>query len=409
MKILWLSNSPHMHTGYGLQTQEVCSRLARDGHEIHILCTAGLSPASGVMRFNNYTLYPIGRDPFGNDMVDFLYNMVEADCLITLGDLYTFNSKDMPTDPERTQVRGKKAVWVAWSPFDHDPLGFGDLEALRNITVPIAMSQHGKALMNKSGFGCEYIPHGINTGTGGFYLDRDAGIRFRQFHNVPQDAFLITFVGYNRGTPPTRKGIEYLLQAVIDLNKDGYKDIHLYLHTDPLPIGDMRGSLDLTRLTMAMGAAEEKGITIHLPDPRHHILGYPTEYLRAMYNAGDVFCLPSGGEGFGIPIIEAQACHSPVIVTHWTSMPELVGGGWTVGYAALTVAVTMSSKRAIVDLKQLKDAILLARDTKINHPDDWMDLRRKARTHAENYQTVNLYKNLWQPFMKRVEEDLVQK
>jgi glycosyltransferase involved in cell wall biosynthesis len=36
------------------------------------------------------------------------------------------------------------------------------------------------------------------------------------------------------------------------------------------------------------------------------------------------------GEGFGVPIIEAQACGTPVIVTDWTSMPELVGAGWAV-------------------------------------------------------------------------------
>src|SRR5690606_36580578 len=41
------------------------------------------------------------------------------------------------------------------------------------------------------------------------------------------------------------------------------------------------------------------------------------------------------GEGFGLTIIEAQACGCPVIVTDFSAMPELVtdGLGWKVGYS----------------------------------------------------------------------------
>ena len=36
------------------------------------------------------------------------------------------------------------------------------------------------------------------------------------------------------------------------------------------------------------------------------------------------------GEGFGVPVIEAQACGTPVIVSNATAQPELVGDGWLV-------------------------------------------------------------------------------
>jgi glycosyltransferase involved in cell wall biosynthesis len=42
---------------------------------------------------------------------------------------------------------------------------------------------------------------------------------------------------------------------------------------------------------------------------------------------------PSQGEGFGIPVIEAQACGVPVIVSDFSAQPELVGSGWAVGGA----------------------------------------------------------------------------
>jgi glycosyltransferase involved in cell wall biosynthesis len=59
-------------------------------------------------------------------------------------------------------------------------------------------------------------------------------------------------------------------------------------------------------------------------------LGLTARQMAELYNAFDVLVNPSYGEGFGIPIVEAQACGTPVIVTDWTSMPELCGAGWLV-------------------------------------------------------------------------------
>jgi glycosyltransferase involved in cell wall biosynthesis len=53
--------------------------------------------------------------------------------------------------------------------------------------------------------------------------------------------------------------------------------------------------------------------------------------MAHMYSAMDVLLNPSYGEGFGVPIVEAQACGTPVIVTDWTAMSELCGAGWLVG------------------------------------------------------------------------------
>src|SRR5204862_7089917 len=51
-------------------------------------------------------------------------------------------------------------------------------------------------------------------------------------------------------------------------------------------------------------------------------------YMVGFYNAMDVLLMPSCGEGVGIPLIEAQACGTPVITNDWTAMPELCGSGW---------------------------------------------------------------------------------
>lgn len=51
----------------------------------------------------------------------------------------------------------------------------------------------------------------------------------------------------------------------------------------------------------------------------------PTEDLPALLSASDVFVLPSLWEGFGIPILEAMACETPVVVSNVSALPEIAG------------------------------------------------------------------------------------
>lgn len=54
--------------------------------------------------------------------------------------------------------------------------------------------------------------------------------------------------------------------------------------------------------------------------------GYvPNEEIALWYNAAEVFVYPSLYEGFGMPIIEAMACGTPVIASQATSHPEAAG------------------------------------------------------------------------------------
>jgi glycosyltransferase involved in cell wall biosynthesis len=39
----------------------------------------------------------------------------------------------------------------------------------------------------------------------------------------------------------------------------------------------------------------------------------------------DVFIYPSVYEGFGLPVLEAMACGTPVITSNVSSMPEIIG------------------------------------------------------------------------------------
>jgi glycosyltransferase involved in cell wall biosynthesis len=49
------------------------------------------------------------------------------------------------------------------------------------------------------------------------------------------------------------------------------------------------------------------------------------EDLPALYNGADLFCFPSLYEGFGLPVLEAMACGTPVVTSNSTSLPEVAG------------------------------------------------------------------------------------
>lgn len=47
--------------------------------------------------------------------------------------------------------------------------------------------------------------------------------------------------------------------------------------------------------------------------------------MAALYNLANIFVYPSLRESFGLPIIEAMACGTPVITSNTSSMPEVAG------------------------------------------------------------------------------------
>lgn len=60
--------------------------------------------------------------------------------------------------------------------------------------------------------------------------------------------------------------------------------------------------------------------------PRFQLLGFVSdEALHALYANATVVWFPSRYEGFGLPVIEAMACGSPVVASNTSSIPEIAG------------------------------------------------------------------------------------
>lgn len=77
-------------------------------------------------------------------------------------------------------------------------------------------------------------------------------------------------------------------------------------------------------LNMGKGLPELIG-RLSLNDSIRELGRLTDDELVVAYNAADVLVMPSRYEGFGLPVLEAMACGTPVIASTVASVPEIVG------------------------------------------------------------------------------------
>ena len=93
-------------------------------------------------------------------------------------------------------------------------------------------------------------------------------------------------------------------------------------------------SMDQTKLQLVLAGVPgwgyrevQRSIRASRIEDRVRILGYvPYRDLPALYSSAEVFCFPSLYEGFGLPVIEAMACGTPVIAAQNSSIEEIAAG-----------------------------------------------------------------------------------
>lgn len=319
---IWVSNAAFAQTGYGTQTKQVVSRMVEDGHAIAVAANYGLEATMSA--WEGIEHFPRGFEAYSNDVIHPYFmdwsrqHPNHRHHVFTLYDVWVFNHPrwdEMPT--------------VSWVPIDHMPIPpkVGNFLAKPNV-FPVAMSEFGAGLLKRAELDHAYIPHAIDTNV--FQPTRsvtdDAG-RSRTgrdlMGDIPSGAFVVGIVNANKGQSPMRKAFDAQLLA-FGLFAEKHDDAVLYMHTERF--GGM-GGIPLDPLIEACGIPAEK---VHFVNQYQNRLGIPDNALAAIYSGLDVLLAPTLGEGFGITVIEAQSCGTPVIVNNFSAQPELVGDGWIV-------------------------------------------------------------------------------
>ncbi|GAB3718506.1 glycosyltransferase family 4 protein [Spirosoma lituiforme] len=134
--------------------------------------------------------------------------------------------------------------------------------------------------------------------------DHDQLASIRQQFRLPEE--FIFFLG---NTDP-KKNVQGVMKALLRLKKQGQLTL-------PVVVSNLTVASLNAILTDIDGQALAENILL---------CGYiPNSILPLVYNAATIFLCPSLRESFGLPILEAMACGTPVLTSSTSSMPEVAG------------------------------------------------------------------------------------
>jgi glycosyltransferase involved in cell wall biosynthesis len=305
VRILWHSAAPWCPTGYGVQTALWCRYLRDQGHDVAISAYYG-NPGK-VRRWDGMTVYPPPQDGDVTSLIIGHARKHKADVIILLADVWLMESRQFADF--RT---------YAWVPVDSRPLSIGDTLFLKAnpAIIPVAMSEHGQAVMADAGLTASYIPHAIDTEV---YRPPAAREELRAAYGIARGHYAI---GMNfNNIDPFRKATPEQFWAFAQFARK--HEATLFVHS----MVTCNRSLDLRLLAKTLHIEDK----VRFADQYRLQAGdYDADEMARWYGAMDVISNATMGEGFGLPAIEAQACGTPVILSDNSSGPQLVGPGWLV-------------------------------------------------------------------------------
>jgi glycosyltransferase involved in cell wall biosynthesis len=309
-RLLFASHPPDLTTSYARVVRQFAAAAAADGHAV-----AFVNPAVRAAGPDVATLTPaIGR----------ALGAAPADLLVTVGDPWMFDGLDAPA--ARPACR-----WLACFPLDGGPVPRAWARWMAAADERVVFSRFAAGLVDAAvGRRPWVLYHGVDLAV---FAPMDKAAAKRRV--VGDDrAFVVGCVAANQ----PRKNLPALVRAFAAFAADK-PDALLYLHAPVV------GYWDLEELADRHGVAARVRATLRY-DP---LRGLPDETLAVVYNAFDVLALPTMGEGFGLPLLEAQACGVPVVATDCSACSELLPDPAQRARVAATLVMGRNIEQAVVD------------------------------------------------------------
>lgn len=401
MRIAWYSNSPKHPSGYGTQTDLITRALIQAGHEVGILVSHANRDPLHQDEARRW-IYPCGLVEHSQDTIGPYSRHFGADITVLFMDAWT-HKPEMWGAVSGNGVSGRDKDFhpVLMFPVDHEPMIRTIVRPARKAWANITYSRHGTEAARQAGIESVYVPHACDTsayypmtGTTPLCWGR---CEAREQVGIPTDRFVVGVVAANNDPSPTRKNWEGIIEGFRLFHAD-HPDSLLYIHTEMSGAYDIGGHLEdagLGNATAFTDATFQRLGMIQAPE------------MNAIYNAFDVLLAPSRGEGFGLPLLEAQSAGTPVITGDWTATGELCFAGMLISRdraraQRLTDQVTgcelyrwTAGPDAIAQcLKAMYEADEAAR----------LSFRANARAGAMEYDIARVVQDFWLPTLAGFQE-----
>lgn len=320
-RVLWHGDPPWLTSAYAGQCRLMLGSLRRHGLEPTV---SALFSGEGATTWDGVEVIPAPLHATDGLSViaDALIDPGAGDLVITMVNMWRLCNE---------RLAGPHVL--SWVPVDGEPVSAAVSSHFASTgTRPVAFSEFGHDQLERAGLaGVAFAPLGIDTTTFAPLLAGDrAGSRAaaRSRLGIGEDRFVVGVVATNKNHEgeENRKSWPELLAALGEFAASR-RDVTVYLHTDPT--GHDRG-LDLRPLLGRLRQTAPQ-IEIRSTRPFDYRRGLTDSEMAVLYNAFDVLLSPSAGEGFGLTLLEAQACGVPVVATAFSAQTENVGYGRLVG------------------------------------------------------------------------------
>jgi len=380
LRILFSTNAPWSTSGYAQQIRELAPKIRDAGYDVGIVCFYGLD--GGKIILDGITMYPKIGDMWGEDAVINHQNDFKADVVITLQDIWVLK-------PEALKHFKN---WIAIVPIDHEPTPPAIRERLKMAYRVITYSPFGKRQLQEEGINSTYIPHTVDIKL----FKKVNKSEMRKQLNIPEDIFLFGMVAANKDNP-SRKSFQEAMDAFAIFHKKHPKS-GMYFHTMVKSSPGFQG-FPIEDYAKVLGI-QDSIYTIPLYELLYKV---SKEDMHKIYNAFDCLLSPSENEGFGVPIIEAQACEIPVITTRFTAMRDMIvedktGFFCEVNYKRFT---PLGSYVAMPDINSIYKAM-----KKVYSANREKMGQEGRKFVSENFDLNKVFKEKWLPFLLKIEKEV---
>lgn len=343
-RILMVGDSSAIHTGFARVIKNICLHLYNKGcYELKTIGwfhmqTDEMVPYEIIPTFRDpANILEVERDKYSANTFPRVVEEYKPDLVICVGDTW------MVETAATCKLRNRYKL-ILYVPIDGHPIPPKWTEVFKSADIVVAYGEFGKRgmLMRDSSLkNIRVINHGVDTDIFRPYSTED---RKTIRHQMNGDGlFVIGCVARNQ----PRKNLPALFKAAnlfvreysvcrqcksmfLDvatvcpncksedmLHGDRKTNTRFYLHMALRDCGwDIPELIDRFAL---------KG-TIVFPKGLEIGKGVDIARLAEINNSFDVFALPTTGEGWGLPIIEAMACGVPVVVTDYSAHVEFCRG-----------------------------------------------------------------------------------